>query len=158
MEAPLPELDMSSALTLLGDAVTGQVLETLRGTGLRPGHGYLIQRLLAGPATATEIAEELGITQQAVSKVLKELAALGHVEPAVDPANRRRRPVALTATGRNAVEATRRTRAEIDARLREALTPEGFDTTMAALNVALETLGLGERVRRRTVQPPGGTM
>ena len=56
LEEELPDLDMSSALTLLGEAITQQVLDALQGTGLRPGHGYLIQRLLIGPATATEIS------------------------------------------------------------------------------------------------------
>src|SRR4051794_10234323 len=75
-----PDLDLSSALTLLGDRVSGAVLEALHGTGLRHGHGYLVQRLLVAPATATELAADLGISQQAVSKTLKELLALGIVE------------------------------------------------------------------------------
>ncbi|MEV4346432.1 MarR family winged helix-turn-helix transcriptional regulator [Actinoplanes sp. NPDC049596] len=154
MKEELPGLDMSSALTLLGDAITQQVLRALDGTGLRPGHGYVIQRLLTGPATATEIADDLGVSQQAVSKVFRELLSLGHIEVAAAGDDRRRRPMALTATGRHAVETARAARRRLDAQLREALGADRFDTTMAALRTALDALGLADRVRRRAVRPP----
>ena len=145
---------MSSALTLLGDAISREVLESLRGTCLRHGHGYLMQRLLLGPCTATEIARELGVTQQAVSKGIKELIQLGHVEFVPDTADRRRRPVTLTADGRKAVETARATRRSLDRRLRNALGSPDFDRTMHALRLALEALGIADRVDRRAVQPP----
>ncbi|MGK5684897.1 MarR family winged helix-turn-helix transcriptional regulator [Actinoplanes sp. URMC 104] len=157
LEDDLPELDMASALTLLGDAITHRVLRSLEGTGLRPGHGYLIQRLLTGPATATELADQLGVSQQAVSKALRELLTLGHVEPVEGPGDRRRRPMALTVTGRQAVETARATRRHIDAQLRAALGSARFDATMAALLAALEALDLAPGVRRRAVRPPDGT-
>jgi DNA-binding MarR family transcriptional regulator len=154
----LPPLDLASAVTLLGDAVSRTVVEALAGTGLRHGHGYLVQRLLVGPSTATEIAAELGITQQAVSKAVQELLALGHLEPTTDPTDRRRRPVQLSARGRRAVEAARQARRAVDDRLRAALGDETFDATLVALTTALEALGLGDRVRRRAVPPPGPTL
>ncbi len=147
---------MSSALTLLGDAVSREVLESLRETGIRHGHGYLVQRLLVGPATATEIAEELGVTQQAVSKAVNELLTLGHVEPAPDTADRRRRPVQLSARGRRAVETAREVRRGIDERLQRALGRREFDRTMRSLGLALTVLGIAERVERRAAQPPEG--
>ncbi|GLL04580.1 hypothetical protein GCM10017581_063270 [Dactylosporangium matsuzakiense] len=158
LEERNPALDMSSALTLLGDAVTQRVLRALDGTGLRPGHGYLMQRLVTGPATATEIAAELGISQQAVSKALKELGDLGHIEVVSGAGDRRRRPMTLTATGRHAVGRARAARREIDERLRDALGADEFNATMAALRTALEALGLGDQVRRRAVQPPAGSL
>jgi DNA-binding MarR family transcriptional regulator len=158
-----PEPDLASLLSLLGAAVDDAVLRALDGTGLRRGHGYLVQRLLVGPATATELAAELGVSQQAVSKTLKELLDLGHAEPVTDTGDRRRRPVALTATGRRAVEVARATRAAIDARLREAVGAERFAATRLVLLAALDAVDpgapdLGDRVRRRAVRPPGGAL
>ncbi len=150
----LPPLDLASALTLLGDAVSARVTEALAGTGLRHGHGYVVQRLLVAPATATEIAAELGVTQQAVSKVVAELVTLGHAEVVADPADRRRRPVGLTARGRAAVRAARAARSEVDSTVRAALGDDEFARTLAALTTALEALGLGDRVRERRVRPP----
>jgi DNA-binding MarR family transcriptional regulator len=154
----LPALDLAAAVSLLGAAVDGAVLASLEGTGLRPGHGYVVQRLLVGPATATEIADELGITQQAVSKAVKELVALGHVTTVVDPEDGRRRPVTLTARGRRAVRTARATRARIDERVRAVLGEEEFAATVASLRTALDALGLGDAVRRRAVRPPSGDL
>lgn len=155
MDSPLPDLDLSSALTLLGDAVSRRVVEALDGTGLRHGHGYVVQRLLVGPATATEIAGELGITQQAVSKAIQELVGLGHVALVADPADRRRRPAQLTERGRAAVEAARTARHEIDDLLRAAWGDREFDRMLRSLTTALNALGLTEQVARRAVRPPG---
>ena len=126
-------------------------------SGLRHGHGYLIQRLVVAPATATAIAAELGVTQQAVSKSVKELIALGLVEFVPDPPDRRTRPVRLTATGWQAVHVSRTTRLEIDQRIRTALGDHNFECTLAALSTAIDALGLTERVRRRAVLPPRPT-
>ncbi|MFC4692335.1 MarR family winged helix-turn-helix transcriptional regulator [Geodermatophilus arenarius] len=153
-----PELDLASVFSLLGTAVDDTVLQALAGTGLRRGHGYLVQRLLAGPATATEIAVELGVSQQAVSKALGELAALGYVGPAGDADDRRRRPVALTQAGRRVVRVARETRADVDARVRAAVGDERFEACRDVLLDALDVLGLGEQVRRRAVRPPDGAL
>jgi len=155
MEEELPPLDLSSALVLLGDAVSRTVLQALEGTGLRHGHGYLVQRLLVAPAAATELAAALGVTQQAVSKAVQELLALGHVEMVDDPADRRRKPVRLTSRGRAAVERARAARREVDARIRAALGDDRFDEAMADLVTMLDVLDLTESVRRRAVPPPG---
>ena len=146
---------MASALSLLGDGVDAAVLEALEGTGLRRGHGYLVQRLLLGPATATEIADDLGVSQQAVSKALRELIVLGHVEHAPDGVDRRRRPVRLTAKGREAVARARATRRTLDQRLRDALGDEELERLRSALLVALDAFGLMDRVARRAARPPG---
>ncbi|MGY1830170.1 MarR family winged helix-turn-helix transcriptional regulator [Geodermatophilus sp. SYSU D01180] len=153
-----PELDLASVLSLLGAAVDDAVLQALAGTGLRRGHGYLVQRLLDGPATATEMAAELGVSQQAVSKTLGELAGLGYVGPAEDAGDRRRRPVALTPAGRRVVQVARETRADVDARVRAAVGDERFDACRDVLLTALDVLGLGEQVRRRAVRPPDGAL
>jgi DNA-binding MarR family transcriptional regulator len=137
MEEPLPALDMSSAFALLGDLVSHRVVEAVRGTGLRHGHGYLLQRLVVGPATASEIAQELEITQQAVSKAVKELVELGHVELTTDPDDGRRRPVQLTRQGAAAVETARRARRDVDQQIRNAVGEKAFEDTMAVLNAAL---------------------
>jgi DNA-binding MarR family transcriptional regulator len=155
---PPVNLDLASVLNLLTDAVDERVLAALEGTGLRRGHGYLVQRLLDGPTTATEIADELGVSQQAVAKAVAELVALGHVEAAPEPSDRRRRPVQLTHRGRAAVETAREARAGFDRAVRDALGEEQFDATAAALMAALDALGLAEPVRRRAVRPPRSTL
>ena len=157
MEVELPDLDVASALSLLGDEVDRIVLRALDGSGLRRSHGYLVQRLVVAPATATEMAVGLGVTQQAVSKAIKELEALGVVEPVPDTADRRSRPVRLTAFGWQAVTTARAARSAINERIRQAVGEQNFADTLTALRAALDVLELSDRVRRRAVAPPGPT-
>lgn len=147
------DLEVADLLSLLGAAVDDAVLRSLAGTGLRRSHGYLVQRLLLGPATATEMADTLGVSQQAVSKLVTELVGLGHVEVVTDPTDGRRRPVRLTASGRRAVRAARRTRAQVDRRLQAAWGQEEYATTRAQLVAGLGVLGIADDVRRRRVAP-----
>ncbi len=139
---------------LLGDVMSRVVLQSLEGTGLRHGHGYLIQRLLVAPATATEVAADLGITQQAVSKAVRELVGLGIVEFVPEPADRRSRPVQLTDKGRQAIEASRATRRAIDRRVRDALGDQDHDHALEALATVIESFGLATAIQHRAVPPP----
>lgn len=149
----LPRPDLAALLTILGDSVARQVLTALEGTGLRHGHGYLVQRLLVAPATATEMAGELGITQQAVSKTIKELVDLGHVEIAIDPSDARRRPARLTRRGRAAVTRARSVRQRVDDRIREALGDQRFERLVADLDEVVDALGLRNDVDQRSLKP-----
>jgi DNA-binding MarR family transcriptional regulator len=150
----LPPLDFTSAVMLLGDAMSQEVRQSLEGTGLRHSHGYLVQRLLAGPATATEIAADLGITQQAVSKAVKELVGLGVVDVVTNTSDKRSRPVHLTDQGRQAVATSREARRAINHRVREALGDDDFEHTLACMINAVAAFDLTVPVQRRKVPLP----
>jgi DNA-binding MarR family transcriptional regulator len=153
-------LDLTQSVSLLGAWVDGHVVQRLHDegmTGLRPGHGYFVQRLLIGPATATEMAQALGISQQAASKAVRELVDLGYVELTTDAADRRRKAAALTDRGHRAVAVSRTARAELDARVRAAVGEERFETALGVLHDAMAELGLDEAIRARRVRPPAET-
>ncbi|MFC4786066.1 MarR family winged helix-turn-helix transcriptional regulator [Nocardioides sp. MAHUQ-72] len=155
-----PHNDLPTALSLAGSAVDGQVVRALERAGLpglRPRHGYVVQRLLSGPKTATEIAEALGVSQQAVSKTVKEMVALGYVQQACDPVDRRRRPVELSERGRQAVDVARRTRSSLARQLGTRVGEERLTVAHEVVAELLGLLGLDEPVRRRAVPPPDGT-
>ncbi|MGY1603961.1 MarR family winged helix-turn-helix transcriptional regulator [Geodermatophilus sp. SYSU D00815] len=154
----MPALGTATLLSLLGAAVDEAVLEALQGTGLRRGHGYLVQRLLVGPGTATQMAADLGVSQQAVSKALKELLDLGHVEPVPGTEGRRSRPVRLSAQGHEAVQRARRARAAIDAQVAALVSDDDLARARQVLVAALEVLGIRQRVEHRTVAPPDGVL
>src|SRR5690348_12671737 len=114
------DVDLLSALSLAGAAVDRHVLDELHARGfaeLRPRHGYVVQRLLVAPQTATELAAALGVTQQAVSKLAGELLAAGYVQRTDDERDARRRPLALTERGEEAVAAARAARADLESRV-----------------------------------------
>lgn len=122
--------------------------------GVRPSHGFVFQHLVDGSPTVGELATALGVTQQAASKVVRELEGLGHVERRTDERDSRIRRVALTETGRQVVTRGRRRRAALERDLVERHGQRAVDTTRAVLVGLLEaTGGLGD-VSHRSVRPP----
>ncbi|RFU87289.1 MarR family transcriptional regulator [Streptomyces triticagri] len=67
---------------------------------LRPAHGFAFTRLAPGGATATELAEHLGVTKQAAGQLVDELVRKGYVERRPHPDDARARLVVLTERGR----------------------------------------------------------
>ena len=117
-----PELhdnDLVLWTQLLAEVLNGEVLARLRGEHpeLRYSHGFVFQQLVEGPRAVGEVAENLGVTSQAVSKAARELTALGYLERTPDPVDARVRRLALTARGRAAVEASRAARAALNREL-----------------------------------------
>lgn len=57
-----------------------------------------------GALAGHDLSEIMGVAPMNVSRALSELRKLGWIEEAVDPANRRRKPVRLSTKGRAAYE------------------------------------------------------
>jgi DNA-binding MarR family transcriptional regulator len=66
---------------------------------MRPAHGFAMQAIGFGGATATEVGRRLGISKQAAGKTVERLESLGYVRRASDGADRRRKLVRLTPRG-----------------------------------------------------------
>jgi DNA-binding MarR family transcriptional regulator len=155
--AELEDLDLTLASLFAGQALTEEVRRRVhaRGfSGLRTGHGYLVQRLVEGEQPVGALARDLGVTQQAVSKTVAELERLGYAERRPGPGDARVRLVGLTARGVDAVEAARAARAEVVAELRERLGPRRVDAAARVLREVIDLHGGGAAVRGRRVRPP----
>ena len=66
---------------------------------LRPAHGFALQAIGHGGATATETGRRLGISKQAAGKTIERLEELGYVHRAGDETDRRRKLIRLTPRG-----------------------------------------------------------
>ena len=110
----------------VGEVLNAEILERLAAEHphVRYAHGFLIQQFVEGPRPIGEIASNLGVTSQAVSKSVRELEAIGYVDRWGDPADGRVRRVALTDKGRAVLNAGRELRAALNAELAEALGAE----------------------------------
>lgn len=153
----MEHLDAGHLATFLGhhfDQAVFQALAKAGFDGVRAAHGFVIQRLLDGPQGISVMARELGVTQQAVSKQVAELADLGLVESAGASEDGRAREVRLSKRGRACVTASRRARARLTARLTKALGEDRINELRTALASALDALGGLEAVQRRRVRPP----
>ncbi|MCW5811425.1 MAG: helix-turn-helix transcriptional regulator [Labilithrix sp.] len=107
--------------------------------GVRVSYGWIMQHLMGGPQSVTYVARALGISQQAVSKSLRELERLGYVKES-DGEDGRARYVALTARGQDLVAAARRSRAAVDDDVRRLLGADTYEKTRTALRRTLEHL------------------
>lgn len=121
---------------------------------LRFSHGFLFQHLIESERTIGELAERVEISQQAVSKVVAELEALGYVERVVDAQDARVRRVRLGASGRRAVAEALASRAALEKRLAAKLGPRRMAAARRLLAEALEALGGADALRARRVQAP----
>lgn len=138
---------------LLAEVLNAEVLERLRAEHpeVRYSHGFVFQQLVEGPRAVGEVAENLGVTSQAISKAARELEGLGYLERTPDPADARIRRLALSERGRAAVEAGRSARAALNRELADALGVERVEQAARTLMDALSARGAMPAVRDRRV-------
>jgi DNA-binding MarR family transcriptional regulator len=110
---------------------------------LRLAHGYAMQAIGLGGATATEVGKRLGISKQAAGKSVERLEELGYVERAGDETDHRRKLVRLTPRGISALTVSALIFGEIRARWERALGP----ARLAALEADLRAMVPGETFR-----------
>jgi DNA-binding MarR family transcriptional regulator len=140
-----------------GWAMADEVQRRIAADGLedlRMADGLVFQHLVPGPLAIGELAERLGVSQQAASKSVADLERRGYVRREADPADGRARHAALTGRGEAAIAAGRRHRAAVEAELAQRLGAERVDGARQTLVEALELLGGGAAVRSRRVRPP----
>lgn len=105
-------------------------------TGLRPVHAVLLVPLLGGGRHASDLAESLGVSRQAVAQVVARLEQDGYLARITDPGDARAKLICLTPRGRAALRAMRATALAVEEEWRERLGPErlaAFRDTLLAL-------------------------
>jgi DNA-binding MarR family transcriptional regulator len=156
-DVDLGSLDLATTSWLAGSAANDYLLAAVRNAGhphLRISHGYVFQRLIEAPQTIGEIAEGLGVTQQAASKAVGELTSLGYLTVLPDPLDRRIRRVTLSSLGQEAVSTARRARRDLETRLAAEIGETALMTARSALRALLHLTGGSDAARRRRVKPP----
>ncbi|MGW0393549.1 MarR family winged helix-turn-helix transcriptional regulator [Streptomyces sp. NPDC003042] len=111
-------------------------------TDLRPLHGMAFQALKGPGATASELAERLGVTKQAAGQIVDDLEKRGYVRREPHPEGGRRKLVVLTRAATDHLAVAGRILHELEAEL-------GTRADLAALR--------GELTRVvRALNGPGG--
>jgi DNA-binding MarR family transcriptional regulator len=70
---------------------------------VRPAHGFAMQAIGPGGASASEVGRRLGVSKQAAGKTIDRLEEIGYAERVDDPADGRRKLVRLTPHGVDAL-------------------------------------------------------
>ena len=149
-------LDLPYLGFFLGLRVNELVAEDLVAAGfkdVRQSHGYVVQHLIAQDRTITELAGRMEVSQQAASKVVAEMKALGILESAPGD-DRRAKLIRLSARGRDAVTQTREARRRIETRLIKAIGARKYANGKRVLIACLDALGGLGRISSRRIRAP----
>ena len=110
---------------------------------LRPAHGFALQAIGHGGATAAETGRRLGISKQAAGKTIDRLEEVGYVHRAGDETDRRRKLIRLTPLGIAALSMSAMIFNDIQSRWESVLGPE----RLAGLESDLRAMVPGETFR-----------
>jgi DNA-binding MarR family transcriptional regulator len=135
----LDEPDIVILLAAANRVMTDRLLAAMADAGLtmRPAWGYVIRALHDEPLPLARLAELLEVTKQAAQQTVDDMQAAGLVERRGDPADARRRLVALTADGRR----VRATALEVSAALEREMGGEATRALRRALLGMIERHG-----------------
>jgi DNA-binding MarR family transcriptional regulator len=117
-------------------AVQDELYRRLAAAGhaeLRPRHGIVLAYLDEGGSRATVLAARSGRHKQIVGRTVDELAALGYVTRAPDPADRRAKLVVPTALGTAAIRLSDRVMTDLGRRAARAVGADDYDRFLATL-------------------------
>ncbi|PEZ09270.1 MarR family transcriptional regulator [Bacillus sp. AFS018417] len=123
----LSELDLTSLLSLSFSTLIDELNDKMSELGfgdIRPAHGFMFKRIIPDGATGIELAEYLGITKQAVSKMVDSLEKSGYVMRQTHPTDKRGKIIVLTERGWLAVKAKDKILTEIEQRWIEKIGAE----------------------------------
>ncbi|MES5939316.1 MULTISPECIES: MarR family transcriptional regulator [unclassified Bacillus cereus group] len=115
----LSELDLTSLLSLSFSTSINELHNRLSELGfgdIRPIHGFMFKYITPNGATGIELADYLGITKQAVSKMVDYLEKSGYVTRKAHPTDKRGKIIVLTERGWLVVRAKEKILAEIEQR------------------------------------------
>lgn len=151
-----PEPDLVILIQAVSVRLNDEVLERVRadvGDDIRFHDGYVFQHLLEAPLSVSELAEKLGVTQQAASKQVADLVARHLVVRRRDRNDARIWRVSLSARGRRTVEAGRTARRSIADELAGALGPATVSALIGQLQRVSDHTGALGQLTGRAIRP-----
>ena len=98
MSEPDLAILITAANRCLADRL-GAAVATAGGESMRPSFGFVLRAVAAERPTVTRLAELLGVSKQAASRLADDMVTAGFLQRGGDPADRRRTPLQLTELG-----------------------------------------------------------
>ncbi len=144
------EPDLAIILVAANRCLSDRLTAAVRETGARDARtafGFVIRAVDAEEPTVTRLAELLGVSRQAASKLADEMVQRGYLLRASDPGDRRRTHLRLSAKGRRVRERAAAESATIEAELRAAVGDDAVDGLRRALLAFVEGEGALDEVQ-----------
>jgi DNA-binding MarR family transcriptional regulator len=132
---PLPALLRAARFTF-ALAVRG-ALEGTDFDDLPPNGPYVLGAMARSGAPLAAIIRQLGVSKQTAGQLIDTLVARGYLDRRIDPADRRRLVLALTARGEAAAAVVRGAVAEVEAGLEERVGSRRVAATRRTLAVLI---------------------
>lgn len=154
MTVDIQDLDFGTLCYLVGQGFNQAVLDRLRAEGfadVKVSFGYVVQHLLDGDKTVTQLAGRMGVTQQAASKRVREMLDAGVLALAPGK-DRRESRVMLSPLGDTIVARTRAIRQELADELVADAPPAQVQAARELLVRAIGRLQMTQTVQQRHVQ------
>jgi len=106
--------------------------------GIRPAQAIGLVPLASGGLHASDLAERLGVSRQAVAQAVTALERHDYVTRVADPGDARARVIELTHRGRQALRVMRTNALALEERWEETLGPRRFGELRKTLQLLLE--------------------
>jgi DNA-binding MarR family transcriptional regulator len=135
-----PTLHIGNILGVAWRGIQRQLERDLHAAGfgdVRSAHGAVFQTIRAEGSRITDMAEEAQVTRQAMGQLVDDLEALGYVTRIADESDGRAKLVMLTDDGWRAIDAARRSLADMEqswAELYGAERVEGMRSILKSIN------------------------
>lgn len=137
----MPEIPLVRLLSMAVTVALEELHHELNANGhpnLRPVHGYALNAVLNGHDTASSMAPLLAMTKQGAARVVQHLVDEGYVRYGDGSAgDARRRPLALTDRGHEAVALSVRAQQDIEERWAGVVGERQMTTARRALEKAV---------------------
>lgn len=141
--------DLAIILVAATRCLNDRLITAVRETGARdarPAFGFVIRAVDAEQPTVTRLAELLGVSRQAASKLADEMVQRGYLLRAADPDDRRRTRLRLSAKGRRVRKRAAEESATIETELRATVGDRAVDGLRRSLLAFVEREGALEEV------------
>ncbi len=145
---------LTAANRCMSDRLVAAVAEA-GGEAMRPSFGFVLRAVAAEQPTVGRLAELLGVSKQAASRLADDMVSLDYLERTGDPGDRRRTRLALSATGERIRARALRESRSMEAELRDRFGEERVGHLRTLLIDFVERHGGAEELAAQRSRAPG---
>ena len=145
---------LTAANRCLSDRLVAAVA-TAGGESMRSSFGFVLRAVAAEEPSVSRLAELLGVTKQAASRLADDMVSLGFLERAEDPGDRRLTRLRLTRTGARVRERAQEESRAMEDELRERFGDEPVEHLRTLLVDFVERHGGADELASSRSRAPG---
>jgi DNA-binding MarR family transcriptional regulator len=145
----MTEPDFAILVTAASRCIADRLLDVVAAAGgdqMRPSFGFVLRAVAAEEPTVSRLAELLGVTKQAASRLVDDMVELGYLRRSERADDRRRKRLHLSPTGQRIRDKALAESQEMEAELRHRFGAAAVDDLRNVLIGFVESHGGGEEL------------